>query len=184
MRSDSSTLSSSSTKFQMNSTADLCWSKSWLLWFSKSKMSVKINTNIALYSSCENRYSIDAKSMVDQRFAIENIKVVVGQQSLFYLLGKMSKEMASVRWISKERLFFSQSFLQTKEIVEDEFQWKVYSLFQFGDAIKQKIIEIFYINIKYMNELYQYSVNIFNNNILMFFEIERDWLFLFIIKIW
>ena len=105
-------------------------------------MIIKINdehgekTNIILYSSCENRYSIDAKNMVDQRFASENIKVVVGQQSLFYLLGKMSKKIASVRWISKEKQFFSKFFLQTKEIVEDEYEWKVYSLFKFEDAIK------------------------------------------------
>ena len=50
-------------------------------------------TNIILYSSCENRHSIDAKIMVDQRFASNNVKAIVGQQSLFYLLGKMSKEI-------------------------------------------------------------------------------------------
>ena len=99
--------------------------------------------NIVLYSSCENRYSIDAKSMVDQRFESDNIKVVVGQQSLFYLLGKMSNIIESVRWISKERFFFSQSFLQSKDIVEDGFELKVYSLFQFGDAVKHLIIELF-----------------------------------------
>ena len=102
-------------------------------------------TNIVLYSSCENRYSIDAKSMVDLRFSSNNIKVLVGLQSLFYLLGKMSNNIESVRWISKERFFFSQSFLQTKEIVEDWFEWKVYSLFQFEDAIKHLIIKIFII---------------------------------------
>ena len=116
-----------------------------------ASMIIKINdeskdkANIILYSSCENRYSIDAKSMVDQRFAIENIKAVVGQQSLFYLLGNMSKEVASVKWITKERLFFSQSFLQTIKNDEDWFERKAYSLFQFEDAIKHKIIEINYI---------------------------------------
>ena len=127
-------------------------------------MIIKINdeydekANIVLYSGWENRYSIDTKSMVDQRFESDNIKVVVGQQSLFYLLGKMNNEMASVRWLSKERLFFSQSFLQSKDIVENGFELKVYSLFQFEDAVKHLIIELFIL--KKINIFYKSLINL------------------------
>ena len=116
---------------------------SWPLYFQilfamiiKIEDEFKEKTNIILYSNCENRTSIELKCMVDQRFESDNIKVVVGQQSLFYMLGWSSKEKATVRWISNERFFFSQPFLQTIKSIKDEFEWKVYSLFQFGDAIK------------------------------------------------
>ena len=93
-------------------------------------------TQIVLYFGCECRYLIDAKYMIDQIFENDNIQVLVGQQSLFYLLGKMSKEVASIRWISKEKLFFSQSLMQTTNIVGDEYELKVYPLFEFENAIK------------------------------------------------
>ena len=54
-------------------------------------------TNIILYSGYENRYSIDAKNMVDQKFESDYIKVVVGQQALFYLFGRFSEKIVSVR---------------------------------------------------------------------------------------
>ena len=111
-----------------------------------------------MYSNLENRYSIELKYMIDQKFSEYNIKVVIGQQSLFYLLGKMSKEIESIRCMSKERLFFSQSFLQLVESVEYRFEWKAYPLFEFEDAIKHKIIELFIV--KYICMFYQFSTNL------------------------
>ena len=107
-----------------------------LFMINQIQISMKDNW-IILFFNCKTRYYEEIKVKISQLNKNNNILLLIGQQSLFYFLGRKVKEFSFLKWISKEKMFFSHTFIETAWEFDYSPNLKVYPLFKFDNAIKK-----------------------------------------------
>ena len=95
--------------------------------------------DLILYFQTENRGYNDMQNLINSYFSeyninIENnnsknnkntIRILIGNQSLFYYLGWMSSQIKKVFWITKEKSLFSKNFYCTMSSILREIPIKI-----------------------------------------------------------
>ena len=92
---------------------------------------------IILFFSSKTRFYEELNGKMNLFKIWNSVILLIGLQSLFYFLGCNWKEFSSLKWISKEQMFFSQEFMNTARKFDNFINWRVYSLNQFDIAIKK-----------------------------------------------
>ena len=87
--------------------------KVWAAIIAKIRWLRRPNTKIVMYLTKISQFWNNGWDIIKTCFQDENILVLVGQQALFYFLGKVSMNTACVWMLSKEKMFFSLDFIET-----------------------------------------------------------------------
>lgn len=98
-------------------------------------MSSKGNSTIILFSRINNERSQNLWKNVGLCFEEHNVIQLIGQQSLFYFLGRKMDEFSHVSWVTKEKMFFSKDFIKTFLSLEGWPEWRIFTLSRFWDLI-------------------------------------------------
>ena len=111
------------------------------------------NTDLILYIQSEGRICDDTSKMVNQYFenfilnadknyfeARDRLRILVGNQSLWYYLGYRSPQINEIIWFSKEKAFFSRNFYNLMNELKMDTKIKTYSQSSIRSVTQIKLI--------------------------------------------